>query len=139
MIALLLAAAVQSAAPAAPTGLGAIGQQHLPAKGCAAYLWNPADRQLVAMATADPATLRIAIGGKTIDLARSGGGAAATLGFPEAADYVGGDLHVRLAMTIVQQDGLTAGARVPQASLQVERPGQDVLVLPVAGLVGCRS
>jgi len=142
MIALFLAVAAQAAAPvppAAPSVFGAIGQQRLPAKGCAAYLWNPADRQLVAMAVADPATLRLSIGGKTIDLARSGGEGPGRLGFADAADYRGGDLSVRLSMEIVQQDGLTAGARVPSGSLQIERPGQDAIAVPVAGLIGCRS
>jgi len=147
MIALLLAVAAQTsaapatpAAPAAPAGvLGPIGQQQLPAKGCAAYLWNPADRQLVAMAVADPATLRVSLGGRTLDLARSGGDGAGMLGFADAIDYRRDDISARLSLEIVQQDGLTAGARVPSGSLQIERPGQDSVVVPLAGLIGCRS
>ena len=142
MIALLLAVVAQAAsvtpAPATPV-LGAIGRQELPAKGCAAYLWSAADRQLVAMATADPATIRIAIGGKTIDLARSGGEGPGKLGFPDAADYRRDDITARLTMEIVQQEGLTAGAKVPTGSLQVDRAGQDGIVIPVAGLIGCRA
>ena len=55
MISLALMLALQAAmpAPAANSGpgpLGAIGQQKLPAKGCAAYLWSmDAGRQLVAL------------------------------------------------------------------------------------------
>ena len=138
MIAPLLALVAQAAAPI-PAVLGPIGQQQLPAKGCAAYLWNPADRQLVAMAVADPATLRVSLGGKTIDLARSGGDGTGKLGFADAIEYRRDDVSLRLAMEIVQQDGLTAGARVPSGSLQIERPGQDVVVIPVAGMIGCRG
>lgn len=139
MIVLLLALATQTpAAPGVPAVLGPIGQQQLPARGCAAYLWNPADRQLVAMAVADPATLRVSLGGKTIDLARSGGEKPGTLGFGDAAEYRRDEIALRLTLEIVPQDGLTAGARVPSGSLQVERPGQDVVVIPVAGLIGCR-
>lgn len=149
MIALLLAVAAQAApatgpgpAPSTPV-LGAIGRQQLPAKGCAAYLWSAADRQLVAMATADPATIRIAIGGKTIDLARNAGTGTGVgqgvLGFAAAAEYRRDDLTARLTMDVVQQDGLTAGAKVPTGSLQVDRPGQDGIVVPVAGLIGCRA
>lgn len=137
MIALLLAVAAQ-AVPAAPV-LGAIGQQRLPAKGCAAYLWSAIDRQLVAMAVAEPATIRVAIGGKTIDLAKSGGDGAGKLGFADSAEYRSGDLTARLSMAIVQQEGLTAGAKVPIGSLQIDRPGQDGIVVPVAGLIGCRT
>jgi hypothetical protein len=141
MIALLLAVASQAvAAPvSASPVLGAIGQQQLPAKGCAAYLWSATDRQLVAMATADPATIRVAIGGRTIDLAKSGGDDAGKLGFPDVAEYRGGDVTARLSMDIVQQEGLTAGAKVPTGSLQIDRPGQDGIVVPVAGLIGCRA
>lgn len=137
MIALLLAVAAQ-AAPAAPV-LGAIGRQQLPDKGCAAYLWSATDRQLVAMATADPATIRIAIGGRTIDLARSAGDGPGRLGFADAAEYRRDDITARLTMDIVQQEGLTAGAKVPTGSLQIDRPGQDGIVVPVAGLIGCRA
>jgi len=137
MIALLLAVAAQ-AAPATPV-LGPIGRQQLPAKGCAAYLWSATDRQLVAMATADPATIRIAIGGKTVDLARSAGDGQGKLGFPDATEYRRDDVTARLTMEVVQQEGLTAGAKVPTGSLQVDRAGQDGIVIPVAGLIGCRA
>ncbi len=141
MIALLLAVAAQAAAPSAagPSLLGPIGRQQLPAKGCAAYLWSAADRQLVAMATADPATIRLAIGGRTLDLSRSAGNGAGKFGFADQAEYRGGDVTARLTMDVVQQEGLTAGAKVPTGSLQVDRAGQDGIVIPVAGLIGCGS
>lgn len=151
MIALLLAVAAQAApVPSTPVLgatpvlgtapiLGAIGRQELPDKGCAAYLWSAVDRQLVAMATADPATIRIAIGGKTIDLARSAGDGTGNLGFPAAAEYRRDGLTARLTMEVVQQEGLTAGAKVPTGSLQVDRTGEDGIVVPVAGLIGCRA
>lgn len=137
MIALLLAIAAQ-AAPVTPV-LGPIGEQRLPARGCAAYLWSASDRQLVAMATAEPGTIRVAIGGKTVDLARTAGEGTGKLGFTDALEYRGGDVIARLSMEIVQQDGLTNGAKVPSGSLQVERAGQDGIVVPVAGMIGCRA
>lgn len=139
MIASLLVAAIAAQAVPAVPALGAIGEQRLPAKGCAAYLWSTTDRQLVAMATAEPATIRVSIGGKTLDLARTGGDGAGKLGFPDALEYRGGDVTARLTMDIVQQEGLTNGAKVPTGSLQVDRTGQDGIVVPVAGLIGCRA
>lgn len=137
MIALFLAVAAQAAA--APPVLGPIGRQELPAKGCAAYLWSATDRQLVAMATADPATLRLSLDGKTIDLARVAVEGQGRLGFPASADYRAGAVTAHLTLEVVQQEGLTAGARVPSGSLQIDRPGEDGVVVPVAGLVGCRA
>lgn len=131
MIALLL---MLQDAPA----LGAIGRQALPETGCAAYLWdNAPERRLVAMATAEPARLRLRIDGQTIDLARAGQQGAAGYGFAGVTDYAGGDLRVALDMSVQARADLSGGAVVPAATLRVERPGRDVLVAPVAGLIGC--
>lgn len=145
MIALLLA--LQTAAPAvaatssAAPVLGAIGEQTLPASGCAAFLWSAAgDRTLVAMATAAPAQLRLAIDGATpADLARTGGEGTPSLGFTGKAAYQAGDTAVTLDMTVAIRPDLSAGAAVPQGVLTVVRPGRDTLLLPVAGLIGCAS
>lgn len=136
---LLAAQAVASATPQPAAVLGPIGRQALPAKGCAAYLWSAADRQLVAMVSADPATLRVSIGGRTIDLVRSAGEGAAPLGFAARTEYHGDGVTARLTMDVVQQEGLTAGARVPGGALQIDRAGADGVVVPVAGLIGCAA
>jgi hypothetical protein len=113
MISLALMLALQAATPApaansGPGPLGAIGQQKLPAKGCAAYLWSmDAGRQLVAMATADPAQIRLAIDGKTLDMA------------------------------VAVRADISAGATVTSATLRIDRPGRDTVVMPVGGLIGC--
>ena len=52
--------------------IGALPKQDLPAKGCAAYLWTRGPSQaLIAMAVADPATIRLTIDGKVQDFALS--------------------------------------------------------------------
>ncbi|WP_287978157.1 hypothetical protein [Sphingomonas sp.] len=136
MIALLLPIALQAVTPAPPM-LGPIGRQALPAKGCAAYLWSIADRQLVAMASATPATLRIAPEGKVADLAKVGEAGVGDLGFAASTSYRAGDMTATLDLTIVRQQALTDGARVGSATLRIDRPGQDSVILPLAGLVGC--
>lgn len=131
MIALLL---MLQDAPA----LGALGRQALPAKGCAAYLWdNAPQRRLVAMATADPAQLRLRVDGRTVDVARSGQQGTAGYGFAGVTEYRGGDVTAVLDMTVETRGDLAGGGVVPAATLRVERPGRDVLVAPVAGLIGC--
>ena len=144
MFAFLLAAAQAAAAPAAPaTGIdglpiGALPPQALPARGCAAYLFSTgATRVLAAVASADPATLRLVIDGRTIDLPRTGATGTAPLGFNAENVYRGGDLVATVQMTIELRQNLTAGAAVPSATLRLDREGRDTLVVPLAGLVGC--
>ena len=135
----LFLAMVQAAAARVPPTLGPIGQQSLPARGCAAYLWSTRDRQLVAMAVADPARIRLSVNGQAIDLARVGEGGTGPLGFDASARYASADLAVSLDMTVVPRENLTAGAQVQEGTLTVQRPGQDALVEPVGGLIGCAA
>ena len=130
MIALLLAL------QAVPT-LTALPRQALPPRGCAAYLWSRADRRFVAVAGADPASLRVAIDGKVADAARESQAGLAGYGLPERATYRAGDALLTLEMTVAPRADLANGAAVPDATLTVERPGGDAVVHPVAGLIGC--
>lgn len=122
---------------AAAQPLGPIGTQALPKKGCAAYLWSTSDRQLVALASADPAQLRLSIDGKTFDLARASQEGAATLGLPQRQQFRRDAITVTLDLTVEMTPNLQRGARVPDGLLTIERPGQDAALVPVAGLVGC--
>lgn len=147
MILLALMLALQAAVPAPATNpgvnpgpgpLGAIGKQKLPAKGCAAYLWSmDAGRQLVAMATADPAQIRLAIDGKTTDYAIATQSAAIGFGFGGVTVYRGGDVTATLDMTVAVRADISAGATVTSATLRIDRPGRDTVVMPVGGLIGC--
>lgn len=142
MLALLLAAA-QAASPSPSAGIdglpiGALPPQPLPARGCAAYLFSTGTtRTLAALATADPAMLRLTIDGKVTDLARTGATGTAPLGFNGENVYRGGDLVATVNMTIELRQNLTAGAAVPSATLRLDREGRDTVVVPLAGLVGC--
>lgn len=118
--------------------LGPIGRQAMPAKGCAAFLWDTQpSRRLIAMATADPAQLRLHLDGRTVDVARAGQGGAAGFGFAGLTEYRGGDVVAVLDMGVETRRDLQGGGVVPAGTLRVERPGRDVLVTPVAGLIGC--
>ncbi|WP_375383116.1 hypothetical protein [uncultured Sphingomonas sp.] len=144
---MLLLLALQAAAPAMTppaTGgidgspLSAIPRQQLPATGCAAFLWSVGTRHdLVAMASAEPARLRLSIDGKIVDLARADQAGAATFGFAGTSRYQATGVDVTLAMTVAADPNLTQGGTVPSATLTLVRPGQDSVVLPVAGLIGC--
>lgn len=120
--------------------IGALPRQQLPAHGCAAYLWSAGgSRQLVAMAGADPALLRVSLGGTPTDLVRTAESGGGTLGLSADTEYAGTGVTATLQMQIVTREALTGGAQVPEGTLQIDRPGQDTIVLPVAGLIGCAA
>ena len=137
MIVLLLA---QAAAVAATDGvpLGDLPRQALPARGCAAYLWTVGDtHRFVALAGADPATLRLLIDGAAIDLPRTDQQGTASYGLAATTRYRLRDISATLDLTIETRPGLTGGAAVPDGILRVERTGRDEVIVPVGGLVGC--
>lgn len=141
---LLLAAAPQFALQNSIDGLpiGAIPRQELPTRGCSAYLWTVTaggSRALVAMAQTDPARLRLSIGGTITDLERSAQTGTAGYGFGTTADYGGESLRVQLTMRIETRETLAQGAVVREATLQLDRAGQDTVIVPVSGLVGCAA
>ncbi len=149
---LLLAAAPAIAKdktpPPAPTGtivpsvdglpIGSILKQQLPDKGCAAYLWSKTPSMaLVAMVTADPAAIRLTIDGKTQDFARTAQNGLGGLGFSQTSEYQGGDVTATLDMTITTGTDLANGGKVTEATLRIDRPGKDSVIVPVGGLIGC--
>ncbi|MFZ5795420.1 MAG: hypothetical protein ACRCS5_14420 [Sphingomonas sp.] len=144
---LLVAAAPQSAPAPTPLPssidglpLGAIPRQDLPAKGCAAYLWTASGtRALVAMAQADPARLRLSIGGTITDLDRNGQTGAGGFGFGESNDYGAAGISAKLTMKIETRESISGGAVVTEGLLQLDRAGQDTVVVPVGGLIGCAT
>lgn len=144
-IAALLPLTLLAAAGQAPAGaldglpLAALPRQDLPATGCAAYLFAPGSRTLLAMATADPARLRLAIDGRIADLPRQSQQGTGGYGFSGTTAYRAGDVTAVLDMTIANRSDLTGGAAVPQALLSIDRAGRDGVALPVAGLIGCAA
>lgn len=118
--------------------IGAIPKQDLPAKGCAAFLWTRGPSQaMIAMAVADPATIRLTIDGKVQDFAMSMQNGTGGYGFSHTTEYKGGDVTATLDMTITNETSLQGGARVNEATLRIERPGRDAIVVPAGGLIGC--
>ena len=143
MIALLLAlAADPPAAPQMIDGLpiAALARQSMPTEGCAAYLFNAGKtRVLVAMANATPGTLRLALDGKVADYARGTQTGSIGFGFATTTEYRGGDVTATIDLTVQTRKDLTQGAVVERGTLRIDRPGQDTIVLPVAGLIGCAT
>lgn len=120
-----------------PLLLGAIGPQELPREGCAAYLWSLGEpRRLVAMA--GPDRLRLNLDGKAIDLPRVAAEGAAGLGLSSTTRYATAGLAATVSMAVTERPDIAKGGFVSDATLTLEPQGQDAVVAPVAGMVGCR-
>lgn len=146
MIALLLVVAAATppaqSPPASIDGLPIAGlpRQALPARGCAAYLFSGGKtRTLVAMASAESATLRFSLDGTPADYARGMQTGTAGFGFAATTEYRGGDVTATLDLTVQSRRDLSQGAVVDSGTLRIDRPGKDTIVLPVAGLIGCAT
>ena len=138
ILSMLLATA--QAAPPVLEGvpLAELPKQQLPPKGCAAFLWTASGtRTLVAMVTADPARLRLSLGGTITDLARASNQGDAGFGFANSADYGSGDVTATLDMTVVTRGDIKDGAQISGGTLRLDRKGQDGVALPIVGLIGC--
>ncbi|QNQ10753.1 hypothetical protein [Sphingomonas alpina] len=118
--------------------IGGLPQQVLPATGCAAFLWSVGQtRAMVAMASAEPASVRLSIDGQQIDVPRTAQQGAGGFGFSSVTEYEGSGVKAVLDMTIATRGDLKDGATVPEATLRIERSGKDSIILPVMGLIGC--
>ena len=120
------------------TALGALPPQQLPASGCAAYLWSAGTtHRLVALASAEPAQLRLVLDGKTVDLPRAGQSGPGGFGLAAKTSYRQGDTLATLDLTVETNPNLTGGGTVPSATLTIDRAGLDGIVMPAGGLIGC--
>jgi hypothetical protein len=126
---------------AAPVLPGPIGRQALPARGCAAYLWTLGpDPAMVAMASADPAGIRLSFGGKPVDFQRTAAtGGDAGYGFARRTDYRLADGTASLDLTLAARPDLVQGAAVTGAVLTITRDGADAVLIPLGGMVGCAA
>lgn len=134
MVSPLFALALMQAQVAVPT-LGTLPRQQLPERGCAAYLWTVQDQRFVAMV--EPTRLRLSLDGKVIDLAATEAAGGGALGLASSTRYAGNGVTAMVTMTIAQRETLQDGAIVSDASLSIARTGQDEIIVPVGGLVGC--
>ena len=141
----MLIATGQAAPPSliegTPLGRAIARAGTLPAKGCAAYSSGPpaTARTLVAMMPMPiRAATAVARRHHPQRIWRATGQGDAGFGFAPTAVYrVPGDVMVTLDMTIAARGDLKDGAAVSDGTLRLDRKGQDGIVLPIVGLIGC--
>jgi hypothetical protein len=118
--------------------ISALPPQRLPAKGCAAFLWTRTPSMaLVAMATTDPASLRLTIDGKAADLPISAQNGIGGLGYSQITEYKGGGATATLQVTVKTDASAPNSGSIADATLRIDRAGQVSVVIPVAGAIGC--
>lgn len=119
--------------------IGALAPQTLAPGTCAAFLWTLGDNQaLVAMIGTSPALLRYAPGGTQTDLPQVSASGDVGFGLAKSSSFKAGDAEVSIDLTVEQRPDIKQGAVIPQATLTLARAGEDVLVVPTVGLIGCR-
>lgn len=118
--------------------ISALPPQRLPAKGCAAFLWTRTPSMaLVAMATTDPASLRLMIDGKAVDLPISAQNGIGGLGYSQITEYKGSGATATLQATVKTDASAPKSGSIADATLRIDRTGQASVIIPVAGAIGC--
>jgi hypothetical protein len=112
--------------------------QQLPAKGCAAFLWTRTPSMaLVAMATTDPASLRVTIDGKVTDLPISAQNGIGGLGYSQLTEYKNRGATATLQIVVKTDASTPKSGSISSATLRIDRAGRASVVIPVAGAIGC--
>jgi len=118
--------------------ISALPPQRLPDKGCAAFLWTRTPSMaLVAMATTDPASLRLTIDGKVADLPISAQNGIGGLGYSQITEYRGKTTTATLQIVVKTDVSTPKSGSISDATLRIDRAGQASVVIPVAGAIGC--
>lgn len=109
---------------ASALNLGELPPQRLEPGRCVTFLWartNPPRR--VAMLTEAPRSLRVVHNRRVVDLPPGA----------EFTSFASADLIITLTVELTER----AGGSVAEGALRLEEPGQDAIVVPVAGLRTC--
>jgi hypothetical protein len=118
--------------------ISALPPQRLPAKGCAAFLWTRTPSMaLVAMATTDPASLRLTIDGNVADLPISAQNGIGGLGYSQITEYRGKGTTATLQIVVKTDASTPKSGSISDATLRIDRAGRAGVVIPVAGAIGC--
>ncbi|MBX3479206.1 MAG: hypothetical protein KF842_02320 [Caulobacter sp.] len=148
VMALTFAGSVALAAPksqkAPPLDNGGLAFAELPpqelaAGQCALFLWartSPPRRFL--MATQNPASARVSLDGRTLDLPLSAWDGEAVYGVHETQTFAGEGVTLTVRFTAEERKGLVGGLVVPSASVEYRDAAGWETVIPAAGMIACQ-
>lgn len=132
--------AAPQTAPPGPIGpLAELPPQTLAPGQCALFLWEraPSARRL-AMLSAAPPFARVMTATGLRDLAQTGGAGEPRFGLTPEASYADGALSLSVDLRFEEAQGLVGGALARDGALSVATAGGETVVIPVAGILGCR-
>lgn len=92
---------------------------------------------LVAMATTDPASLRLMVDGKVVDLPISAQNGIGGLGYSQITEYKGAGTTATLQVVVKSDAGTPKSGSISDATLRIDHAGRASVVIPVAGAIGC--
>jgi hypothetical protein len=132
--------AAPQAAPPGPIGpLAELPPQTLAPGQCALFLWEraPSARRL-AMLSAAPPFARVMTATGQRDLSQIAAAGEPRFGLTPEASYGDGALTLSVDLRFEEAQGLVGGALARDGALSVAIAGGETLVIPVAGILGCR-
>jgi|GEM_PF-1676574 len=131
----------QKAPPLDNAGLifAEIPPQELASGQCALFLWartSPARRFL--MATQNPASARVSLNGKTLDLPLTEWDGDSVYGLYEVQVFSGEGITLTVRFTAEARKGLVGGLVAPEASVEYRDAAGWETVIPAAGILACQ-
>jgi hypothetical protein len=90
------------------------------------------------MLSASPPFARIATPAGARDLPQTAGAGEPRFGLTPEARYADSELALRVELRFEEAQGLVGGALARDGALSVETSGADAIVIPVAGILGCK-
>lgn len=106
---------------------------------CALFLWartTPARRFL--MATQNPASARVSLDGRTLDVPLTAWDGEAFYGVHDTQTFTGDGITLTVRFTAEARKGLVGGLVVPSASVEYRDAAGWETVIPAAGMIACQ-
>lgn len=138
-----LAAPKTQNAPAPNDGgvpFGELAQQKLAPGQCALFLWaNTSPARRILMATQNPASARVVMKGKTIDLPLTAWDGEQVMGLYEQQTFSGEGLTLTVRFRGEAANGLIGGMMARDGSVELKDAAGWETVVPAAGLIACQT
>jgi hypothetical protein len=149
LAALLLTANAAFAAPKAQNApapndggvpFGELAPQKLAPGQCALFLWaNTAPARRILMATQNPASARVVMKGKTLDLPLTAWDGEQVMGLYEEQTFTGQGLTLIVRFRAEAPRGLVGGVVARDGSVELKGIDGWETVVPAAGMIACQT